>query len=56
LYFTIIREIKQGRMRWARRVASKKETINTYRILVGKRKRRGKRGRLRTEWEDIPVY
>jgi hypothetical protein len=38
------------RMRWVKRAASKREIINTYRILV-ERKKKGKRGTLASKWD-----
>jgi hypothetical protein len=48
----IIRQIKSRKMRWARRVARKREERKVYRVLVGKPKENRPLGRPRRRWED----
>jgi hypothetical protein len=49
---SIIRIIKSRRMRWAGHVARMGETINAYRILVGKPEGKRPLGRPRRRWVD----
>jgi hypothetical protein len=49
---SIIRIIKSRRMRWAGHIARMGETMNTYRILVGKSEGKRPLGRLMRRWED----
>jgi hypothetical protein len=44
--------IKSRRIRWARHVARRGERRGTYRVLVGKPKRKRPLGRPRRRWED----
>jgi hypothetical protein len=48
----IIRKTKSRRMRWAGLVARMEETMNAYRILVGKPEGKRPLGRPRRRWVD----
>ncbi|KAJ4440485.1 hypothetical protein ANN_08626 [Periplaneta americana] len=54
LYFSrdIIRNIKSRRLRWAGHVARMGESINAYRVLVGRPERKRPLGRPRRRWKD----
>jgi hypothetical protein len=51
LYYTIVRVIKSGRMRWARHLARIGEGRGAYRVLVGKSDRKRPMRRARPRWE-----
>jgi hypothetical protein len=50
---TLIRWSKQGRKRWAGRVARMGENRNTYRVLVGRCEAKRSHGRPMRRWKDI---
>jgi hypothetical protein len=49
---SIIRMITSGRMRWAGHVAQRRDTMNVYRLLVGKPEGKRPLGRPRRRWVD----
>ena len=48
----IIRNLKSGRLRWARHVARMEQFRNPYKVLVGKPESKRPLGRPRRRWED----
>ena len=48
----IIRSLKSRRLRWAGHVALMDQSINAYRVLVGKPEGKRPLGRPRRRWED----
>ena len=52
LSHNIIRNFKSRRLRWAGHVAHMEQSINSYRVLVGKPEGETPLGRPRCRWED----
>ena len=48
----IIRNLKSRRLKWAGHIARMEQSINAYRVLVGKPEGKGLLGWPRSRWED----